>query len=234
MSVSYDLHLHSCLSPCGDMDMTPYNLVNMAAIMGLEVVALTDHNCCLNCGSAMKAGAAAGVTVVPGMELCTSEEIHVVCLFPTLADAMAFSGYVGERIPPIRNKPQIYGRQVVMDEGDRELEEQEILLVTASSISVMDVQRTVDAFHGACFPAHVDKPSYSVISALGDIPPECGFQFAEVSKNGDEAALRARYPSLSFLHNSDAHYLEHMEEPRRSLPLVHPTPADVVAYLKKG
>ena len=90
MKLKYDFHLHSCLSPCGDNDMTPYNLVNMAKLMGYDIIALTDHNSCLNCPAAIKAGQEAGITVVPGMELCTSEEIHTVCLFPTLEKALEF------------------------------------------------------------------------------------------------------------------------------------------------
>ncbi|HAS37802.1 MAG TPA: phosphoesterase, partial [Ruminococcaceae bacterium] len=84
MKLYYDFHLHSCLSPCGDNDMTPYNLVNMAKILGLDAIALTDHNTAQNCRAAMEVGKSIGVTVIPGMELCTSEEVHVVCLFDGL------------------------------------------------------------------------------------------------------------------------------------------------------
>ena len=79
MKLYYDFHLHSCLSPCGDNEMTPYNLVNMAKVLGFDVIALTDHNSCKNCRAAVRAGEDAGLTVIPGMELCTAEEIHVVC-----------------------------------------------------------------------------------------------------------------------------------------------------------
>lgn len=231
MSAAYDFHLHSCLSPCGDEDMTPYNLVNMAALMELEVIALTDHNSCLNCAAAMEAGRQAGITVVPGMELCTSEEIHVVCLFPALEQAQAFGLYVRERIPPILNNPRIYGRQVIMDAEDGELGEEELLLVTASQISIMDVKNQVARFEGACYPAHADKASYSVLSALGDIPKECGFAFAELSRQGDLAAMEQKYPSLRFLRGSDAHYLEQIGEAEHTLPLCRPSAADVVRYL---
>ena len=107
----YDLHLHSCLSPCGDDDMTPANIVGMAAVKGLDVIALTDHNSCKNCPAAMKHGEEYGVTVIPGMELTTSEEVHVVCLFPELNDALDFDQYVYERILPIKNKKNIFGEQ---------------------------------------------------------------------------------------------------------------------------
>ena len=104
MKLYYDLHIHSCLSPCGDNEMTPFNLVNTAKVFGYDLIALTDHNSCRNCRAALEAGKAAGITVVPGMELCTSEEIHVVCLFADLDSAESFGALVREHIPPIKNR----------------------------------------------------------------------------------------------------------------------------------
>ena len=97
MKYYYDLHLHSCLSPCGDMDMTPNNIVNMAKLLGLDVIALTDHNTSLNCKAAMEVGQEVGLVVIPGMELTTSEDIHAVCLFPTLEQAIDWNDYVDEK-----------------------------------------------------------------------------------------------------------------------------------------
>ena len=116
----YDLHIHSCLSPCGDDDMTPGNIVGMAAVKGLDVIALTDHNSCKNCPAAMYHGKEYGVTVIPGMELCTAEEVHVVCLFPSLEDAMAFDAYVYGHMLPVKNKEHIFGKQQIINEKDEE------------------------------------------------------------------------------------------------------------------
>ena len=113
-----DLHIHSCLSPCGDEEMTPYNLVNMAKVMGLDILALTDHNSSLNCPAAARAAEEAGIAFVPGMELTTSEEVHVVCLFPYVDSALAFSDYVAERLPKIKNRLDIFGEQLIMDDRD--------------------------------------------------------------------------------------------------------------------
>ena len=96
MFYRYDFHNHSCLSPCGDGDMTPFNLVNMAKLLNLDIIALTDHNSALNCPAALKIGQAVGVTVIPGMELCTSEEVHVVCLFEELDGALGHIKGSGE------------------------------------------------------------------------------------------------------------------------------------------
>ncbi len=118
MRIYYDLHLHSCLSPCGGGDMTPSNLVNMALLLGYDMIALTDHNSCLNTPAAVRVGKENGLTVVPGMELCTAEEAHVVCLFPTVGAAMEFHRYVKERSAKIKNRPDIFGSQIIMDEDD--------------------------------------------------------------------------------------------------------------------
>lgn len=134
-----DLHIHSCLSPCGDEEMTPYNLVNMAKVMGLDILALTDHNSSLNCPAAARAAEEAGIAFVPGMELTTSEEVHVVCLFPDVDSALAFSGYVAERLPKIKNRLDIFGEQLIMDDRDGILGREENLLSTASFISIGEV-----------------------------------------------------------------------------------------------
>ena len=112
--------------------MTPYNLVNMAKVMGLDILALTDHNSSLNCPAAARAAEEAGIAFVPGMELTTSEEVHVVCLFPDVDSALAFSGYVAERLPKIKNRLDIFGEQLIMDDRDGILGREENLLSTAS------------------------------------------------------------------------------------------------------
>ncbi len=220
MSLFYDFHIHSCLSPCAEEDMTPYNLVNLSAIMGMEAIALTDHNSCQNCGAAMRAGEQAGITVIPGMELCTCEEVHVVCLFEELKAAEDFSDFVLRGAPQIKNRPEIFGTQLIMDETDKILGEQEILLTMASSISIDDVEKLVDGYGGVCYPAHIDRSSYSVISNLGMITPEMGFEVAEVSPMGDVHALKEKFPVLNnmkILTSSDAHRLESLRPAELSL-----------------
>lgn len=220
MSLFYDFHIHSCLSPCAEEDMTPYNLVNLSALMGMEAIALTDHNSCMNCGAAMRAGAEAGITVIPGMELCTSEEVHVVCLFEELKAAEEFSDYVLSTMPPIKNRPEIFGTQLIMDETDQVLGSQELLLTAASGISISNVEKIVDGYGGVCYPAHIDRASYSVISNLGMITEEMGFEVAEVSPAGDVDALIAKHPILAkmkILTSSDAHRLDALPPANLSL-----------------
>ncbi len=211
----YDLHLHSCLSPCGDDDMTPSNIVGMAAIKGLNVIALTDHNTCLNCPAAIRHGQEYGVTVIPGMELTTSEEVHVVCLFSALENALAFSEYVYEHLPPIKNKEAIFGKQQVMDEQDREVRRLEKLLINATDISFDYVNDLTADYHGIAFPAHLDKSSTSLLSNLGFIPPDSKFRCAEVKDLTKLHQLKKANPYLEncrIVSNSDAHYLWDIHE----------------------
>lgn len=234
MNLKYDFHLHSCLSPCGDNDMTPYNLVNMAKLLGYDIIALTDHNSCLNCPAALKAGEEAGITVVPGMELCTSEEIHAVCLFPDLEKALEFSDYVKSTMPPVKNDASIFGEQLIMDSTDRIIGNEEILLTAASGISIDDAVKEVSRFGGAVFPAHLDRASYSVLSVLGFMYPEMGFAAAEFTHKAYIPQYEEKHPLLTEmkkLRNSDAHYLENMVEPSVEIDLPECSAEAVVSYL---
>ncbi len=233
MKVRYDLHIHSCLSPCGDRDMTPNNIVNMALLAGLDMIALTDHNSCKNCPAFLRVAEQAGLVALPGMELCTAEECHVVCLFPTLDAAMAFDAMVETTLPPVENRPDIFGEQLILDAGDEITGRFPLLLTTASSISVDNVTRLAREYGGAAFPAHIDRPSYSVTAALGDIPP-VGFHAVEVTARGDVAALTAQYAEVRgkpLLQNSDAHYLENLQEPGPWLELPENAPETLIAVL---
>ena len=236
MRCFYDLHIHSCLSPCGDMDMTPNNLVNMAKLLGLDVIALTDHNTSLNCEAAMAVGREIGLLVIPGMELTTSEDIHAVCLFPTLEKALAWNEYVDAHRIKIRNRSEIYGRQVIMNERDEEIGEAEHLLLPATEISIMNVYQKVKEFSGICYPAHIDRDSLSILSVLGEIDEACGFRTAELADKSKLAVLKELHPILNKLNivtDSDAHYLENMREAENALELEALTAQSVLAALDK-
>lgn len=237
MRFTYDLHLHSCLSPCGDGDMTPFNLVNMAALAGFEAIALTDHNTSRNCPAAMEAGRRAGILVIPGMELTTSEEVHVVCLFPGLAPALGFSDKVYSLLPDFENAPEIFGEQQLVDESDRPAGIVSKLLTNACGISVMEVAGLVESAGGCAFPAHIDRSSYSILSSLGAFPAECGFPAAEISGNGDVERLLSQHEILRhmpLLKNSDAHCLEQIMAPSAWLEAEALTAPAVIAALKNG
>ncbi len=235
MELYYDFHLHSCLSPCGDNDMTPYNLVNMAKLLGMDIIALTDHNTAQNCRAAIGVGERIGLTVIPGMELCTSEEVHLVCLFAELKSAEAFSEYVLSTVPQIKNRPDIFGEQLIMDEGDGIIGTQDLLLTTASGISIENAAKTVGDYGGICYPAHIDRNSYSVISNLGAITPEMNFTAVEMTEQANQSKLAEKYPiikNMSIIISSDAHYLESMKEAKHTLCLPANSAEAVMQYFK--
>lgn len=218
----YDLHIHSCLSPCADDDNTPNNLAGMGMLAGLGLMALTDHNSCANCPAFFKAAERVGIIPVAGMELETAEDIHIVCLFPALEDALAFGELVGSRRLPIKNKPELYGTQTVMDEEDRVIDIDPLLLVVATTIPLDEVCELVDSCHGVCYPAHVDRQSNGIISILGDIPPDVPFTCAELHDMECADEMCGKYPALSellLLSSSDAHQLEDINDARHYIEL---------------
>ncbi len=213
MSVKYDLHIHSCLSPCGDAEMTPNNIAGMAKLCGLRVAALTDHNTSKNCPAFFSACERRGVVAIAGMELTTSEDIHMVCLFPTLDSAMEFDAFVEARRMRIKNRPDIFGEQIIMNSNDEVTGKDEYLLIPATELDITSAAREVRRRGGAAFPAHVDKQANGLISILGTFPPEPDFAAAEFFDCGVIPRFKEKHPLLGdvlILKNSDAHTLEAM------------------------
>ena len=210
----YDLHVHSCLSPCGDEDSTPANIAGMATLCGLNIVALTDHNTTKNCPAFFASAKKYGIIPIAGMELTTSEDIHVVCLFEHLEDAMRFDEYVDTRRIKIENKPNIFGNQDILDENDEKIGEEKYLLINATDISIEDAQRIVAAHGGVCYPAHIDRESNGLIAILGEIPPDSEFSFYELhsSENIEEYSEKYSIAKDRFIVSSDAHYLTDMRD----------------------
>lgn len=211
----YDLHIHSCLSPCGDNESTPGNIVGMSVIKNLDVIALTDHNTCKNCASAMAIGKEYGITVIPGMELTTSEEVHVLCLFHTIEDAMGFDAYVEPRILQIPNDPKAFGDQFLCDENDEVIGTFPTLLISATDISFDKVDEAIKPFNGVMVPAHIDKNSFSLMSNLGFVPPDSDFKCFELANMANLHKLQEANPYLkncNVITDSDAHYIDRINE----------------------
>ena len=211
----YDLHIHSCLSPCGDDDMTPNNIAGMGTVVGLDIMALTDHNTCKNCPAFMKTARERGIIPIAGMELTTAEDIHLVCLFDTLEKAMSFSHRVNESRVLIKNRADIFGKQQIMNENDKVIGEEEHLLSNATLITVDEAPILVEEYGGVCYPAHIDRPSNSVTVTLGVFPENPFFNNAEIhskEKIGELEKLYSNIKSKQYIFSSDAHYLHHISE----------------------
>lgn len=205
----YDLHIHSCLSPCADNDMTPANIAGMATLNGLRIVALTDHNSTKNCPAFFKACKVYGIIPIPGMELTTSEEVHMVCLFRTLEEAMGFGDEVETHLMHVKNRPSIFGDQRIVDEEDTLIAEYDLLLIMATDVTVIQAVELVRKYRGVCFPAHIDRESNGIIAVLGAVPENPSFPTVELSLQGDatEYAERLDCKGKRFLFSSDAHHL---------------------------
>lgn len=232
MKFYYDLHLHSCLSPCGSDEMTPADLAAMCALAGLDIVALTDHNTCGNCAAFCQAAQERGLLALAGMELCTQEDIHVVCLFPDPEHAERFSAYVSEHLPPFSNDPEVFGRQLYMDGEDNILGEEERMLAASTDISVEKVPALAAEYGGFAFPAHIDRPSFSLLGVLGLWDSSLNFPLAELSHNCPADFIRRPdLEGLRFVTNSDAHYLDQIWGAERSMDLPERTGEAVMAWL---
>ncbi len=210
----YDLHVHSCLSPCADDDNTPYNLAGMAAITGTNIMALTDHNTSKNCPAFFMAAKSYGIIPVAGMELTTAEEIHVVCLFPELEKAMAFSDMVDGRRIKIENRTDIFGNQIIMGKDDEVIGFEPHLLSNATTISLDEVPELVSRFDGVCYPAHIDRDANGIIAVLGTIPETPVFSAIEIRDPEKAAELTDRFSlqDKTVVISSDAHYLQDIRD----------------------
>lgn len=203
MKVKYDLHIHSCLSPCGDNQMTPNNIIGMAALNELSVIAVSDHNTAKNLPAAMKLGMEMGVLVIPGMEITTAEEVHVLSLLPSLEAALELGEEIYAHLPPVMNRPDIFGDQLILNEEDAVIGSLDKLLINATDLSIEKVFALVRSYGGVPIPAHIDKTSNSILSNLGFISP--GLEVTTVEVHSPPCAHAG---SAFVISDSDAHDLE--------------------------
>ncbi len=190
--------------------MTPADIAGIGALNNLSVMALTDHNTCENCPAFFEACEFYGIVPIAGMELTTAEDIHVVCLFKTLNDAMAFSCEVYNRLMPVMNKPEIFGNQNVCDTDGNITKTIDKLLIGATDIMLDEVPSLVMQYNGVCYPAHIDRESNGIIAILGDIPPEPGFKCSEFRDSTNINEYIDLYPIIRnqlYISSSDAHRL---------------------------
>ena len=219
----YDFHIHSCLSPCADNDMTPNNIAGMAALAGLNIVALTDHNSSRNCPAFFAAAKRNGIIPIAGMELTTAEDIHLVCLFEDINKALAFNDEVDRHRIRIPNRTDIFGDQLLMNENDEVIGEEADLLSNALDLALEDVPPLVKKYDGICYPAHVDREANGILTTLGVFPPEPRFAVCELHDMKKAEPLSKFHPSMQkmlWVSGSDAHYLWDIRDKEHYFELV--------------
>ncbi|MBQ5601373.1 MAG: PHP domain-containing protein [Clostridia bacterium] len=220
--IFYDFHIHSCLSPCADDDMTPHNIAGMGFIKGLGAMALTDHNTCKNCPAFFKACESFGIVPISGVELSTAEDVHIVCLFPTLESALAFDSELDKHRMPIDNRPEIFGNQLVMDENDENVGTFDKLLIAATDLWMGDAVDLARSFGATVYPAHIDRTSNGIISVLGDFPVDYDFKCMEMADRNSYEKYVQMYPQIkdnALLVCSDAHSLGDISEAENFLDI---------------
>jgi len=232
----YDLHIHSALSPCANNDMTPNDIVGMALLNNLDIIAVTDHNSFANVSAVLKAAQTEKIIVLPGIEVATVEEVHVICLFTGLDKALLFDEELTPYYSLIPNRIDIFGNQYLMDERDMVTGELERMLIAPTSISFDDLYFLTHKYGGAFIPAHIDRNTFSVISNLGFLPPHLSINTVEISPNGYDEGFDKHNTGLfaprNVVFSSDAHQLWVINERKNFFMLPDLCAETVIDYLR--
>jgi predicted metal-dependent phosphoesterase TrpH len=208
--IKADLHIHTCLSPCSDWEMSPRKIIRRSLDLGLDLIAVCDHNTAENAGAAMREGQKQGLWVLPGMEICSKEEVHILALFEELEKALAMQDFVYEHLPG-ENQPEVFGCQVVANEYDEVLGENLRMLIGATQLGLPEIVEKTHSLDGISLFSHVDRTAYGIIGQLGFIPPDVKIDGIEVSYRVALKKVRESVPGIDDLPcvtSSDAHFLE--------------------------
>lgn len=210
-TVAADLHVHTCLSPCATLDMTPTKIVHEACKKGLRIIAITDHNSAENAGAVVAAARDTGLWVIPGIEVTSTEEAHIVGLFSDTERAFSMQELIYETLQKGENKEELFGIQVVANELDEVESINKRILIGATDLSSEEVVQAIHDRGGLAVAAHIDRQSFSIVSQLGFIPDELSLDAIEISSRMrlDEARkVFEAYDWAPFITASDAHDLE--------------------------
>jgi 3',5'-nucleoside bisphosphate phosphatase len=216
-----DFHIHSTLSPCSSLEMSPKNIVLRAKEVGLDIIAVTDHNMAENGPYVARLGYEADLLVLFGMELQTREEIHLLVLFGSDQAALDFQNEIYRSLPDVKNDVDYFGDQVVVDENDVIVRFEERLLLNSVQISLEDAVKRIKDLGGLVIPSHIDSPTFSIISQLGFVPAALALDALEVrdSRNMEAILPFVLSKDIPFVSFSDAHCLADIGKRRTILSL---------------
>lgn len=225
-----DLHIHTVLSPCGDLDMSPARIISEAKAKNINILGITDHNTTRQSKVIKKMAEKENIFVMCGAEVTTKEEAHCLAFFETEDKLDKFQLYLDDHLPDIQNNVKLFGYQVAVDENDEIVFEEERLLISALDQNVNEIEQKVHQLDGIFIPAHVDKPKFSLMSQLGFIPPDLKYDALELSKHTalEVFLLQNKYlgtPSL--IRNSDAHFPDLIGDSSTIFMLEEPTFAEI-------
>lgn len=232
-----DLHIHTVLSPCSEIEMIPELIINEALSKHIDIIAITDHNSAENVKAVIKAATGTKVKIFPGIEVETREEVHIICIFDDPEKTLELQKMIYRNLPNLKNKEETFGAQLVVNSKGEFIRKNERLLLTAASLSIEDIVKKVKELDGICYPAHIDRPSYSIISNLGFIPPQLKFLAVEISLNADIYDILQKYKNLknyTIISSGDAHRLSELSD-RTIFRIEKPTLNELkLAFLNKN
>jgi len=235
-----DLHIHTLLSPCAEIEMIPSLIVEAAARAGLDLIGVADHNSCENAGAVMEAAAGSAVKVLPGLEVQSVEGVHLLCLFDELEQAVALQEAVYASLPEVMQNPirhpegarsaKLFAEQMIVDARDEFVGYCERLLAFPTQLSIDEIWNRVEELNGMLIPSHIDRSGTGLCDILGMVPDEPEFAAVEISRNLTPTDARAAYPSIgnrAILCSSDAHWLSAIGERRTVFHMQHRTVAEI-------
>ncbi len=210
-----DLHIHSVLSPCADLLMTPLNIINTAKKRGLDVIAITDHNSAKNLEVALKIAKKKNIIIIPGMEVESAEEVHLLTYFPTLKKVLQWQKIVYDHLPNKKNDEDFFGYQIITNEKDEYFKKEKRLLATATDLSINEILKQVKKLKGVVVPSHIFRTN-GIIKNLGFIPGNLDLDLLELSKlnkidKAKNILKKFNNNNYSFIKNSDSHYLKEIK-----------------------
>lgn len=229
MKCYYDFHIHSCLSPCGDMDMTPHSIAGMSYINGLNAIAVADHNTARNVRAVSRAAEEFGICTVPAIEAESAENIHLLCLFPSIEAAEDMGELLESHLPPIKNRVDIFGEQWIMNEYDEKTGEIETLLINATDLTIEEIKKETENRGGVCIAAHIDREKNGIVAILGAVPESMNFATLETADKITEENMDKRY---KYITNSDAHFLTDISEKQSFLEIEEISVESIINKLK--
>lgn len=224
-----DLHIHTCLSPCGDWEMGPVNIIEKSRQMNLDIIAVCDHNTAENADAVMKAGKKGGIAVLPGLEICSREEVHILSVFNELPQATAMQEFVYRHLKG-ENTPEIFGHQVIADQNNIVKGENEKLLIGATDLGILEIVDRIHLLGGLGIAAHIDRKVFSIIQQLGFIPSDIPLDGVELSPFAGPAYDRKQYPGAErfpVITSSDAHFPADIGKVRTIFFISEPTISEI-------
>jgi 3',5'-nucleoside bisphosphate phosphatase len=231
-----DLHVHTVLSPCGDLEMSPQNIIAAALKKKIDIIGITDHNSTRHCGLMQKLGSENGIFVLTGAEVTTKEEVHCLTFFDKTESLTEFQRYLDLHLPFVQNDPYYFGYQVIVDKEENILEQIESLLIVALDQSIDQVRKKVNELNGIFIPAHVNRPSNGILSQLGLMPENLNPDAIEIWGEMSRKSILDKFPLLSsyvLIRSSDAHHPDHIGDSTTQFKLDHISFEEICMALKE-